>query len=135
MTKLNYFWWLALAIALVMALAYSAHAQALPENPHARVIDKPFVMLHGISLGAALADASLTHTTNGYANHCYERDPLLGRYPSSARTYGVILGAWGVTTLASAIVKRSGKRWWPAIPITHASVNLTGIAQTMSACR
>lgn len=123
-------------VILLFLFASPVFAQEKPDNPlpkapvKEQVVDKKFLALKSISASLGVIDVRTfrdcmqkyppihnIHTTDGVlygaSTGCIEKNPLLGRYPSTARQVatGTIIHG-GITYLSYQLKKNHKWYWW-----------------------
>jgi hypothetical protein len=97
-------------------------------------IDRPFVILHSISFAAAFADGYVSHRYIKPQNGCSEVNPILGKYPSAAQTYGMTLGTWALVTTMDYFIKKSRHDGWQVPALAETFVHGIGVGMTLNNC-
>jgi hypothetical protein len=103
----------------------------LPRNsaiePH--VVDRDFILLHGIHLGMAMFDVGLTqHCIANY--QCKEGNPLMPA--SMAGQLGVTLGLFASSAGGSYYLKKHRSRAWWVPPFTGMVGHTVGVASGLA---
>jgi hypothetical protein len=77
-----------------------------PAKESHKILDQKFLLFVGFDFSATVADIETTEhaLSMGY----YERNPLLGRYPSRGKLYGIGMSSAALTTLLSYELTKRG---------------------------
>jgi hypothetical protein len=116
--------------ALWLLFSTNAFGQALPETPapaayhrsikplsplrpplletaKTKIVSRPFLLLSGAAVGAAVLDIESTAHCLANDPSCRDINPLFGNHPSRARLYGISMGVLGAQIFSSYSLRRA----------------------------
>lgn len=115
-------------LILLLALALGAVAQEPPPKPQPRVVDKKFLAVTALSIGAAGMDIHSTRYCITHNPNCYEGVGILsGTRPSTAKLVAVNVPMQVGINGLGYLLKKKGKRWWWVPQVAYAGLRV-GVA-------